>query len=110
MPGLFSVHRKPDADLPPIRLAFRLPVENSGQADEIDSPPQGLGVVAAVEMALRDVVERHLLGAHKAVHSQRRGLYAKFARQRVERHFKRKANAGPSYSAIRKDRRLIGCD
>src|SRR5258706_12519912 len=61
-------------------------------------------------MALFDVAERNLLGANRAVHRQRRGLNGRFGSQCVERHFKRKANARPSYSAIRKDRRLIGCD
>src|SRR5258706_461174 len=81
----------------PASFAFGWPGRNWGWAKGCDGPREGLGVFAVVEMALRDVVERHLLGAHKAVHSQRRGLNGKFASQCVERHFKRKANARPSY-------------
>jgi hypothetical protein len=71
---------------------------------------EGLRIVAGIEVSLGDVVERHLLRPHQAAHAQLRGLDAKVARQRVEGHLERKADAGARDAAIGQNRRLVGCD
>jgi hypothetical protein len=70
----------------------------------------GPRVIAGVEVALGDVVERHLLRLHQALEAQIVGLLAELARQRVERDLQRKAHAGAGDPAVGQDRRLVGGD
>ena len=80
------------------------------EVDGVDGAAQRLGIVAGIEMALGDVVERHLLGPHQALEAQLVGLDAELARQRVERHLQREAHARARHAAIGQDRRLVGGD
>ncbi len=93
-----------------VRLALPLAGADLVEADGVDRLAQGLGVVAGVEVALGDVVERHLLGADQAFHAQVVGLDAELARERLERHLEREAHAGASDAAVGQDRRLVGGD
>ena len=96
--------RRPSGSPRPWRCAHPL------EADGLDGAAQRLRVVAGVEVALGDVVERHLLGPHQAVEAQVVGLDAELARQRIERHLQREAHAGAGDAAIGQDRRLVGGD
>ena len=87
-----------------------LALAHLGEADGLDGPAQGLGVVAGIEVALGDVVERHLLGPHQALEAQLVGLDAELARERVERHLQREAHTGAGDAAVGQDRRLVGGD
>ena len=58
--GLLGVHGEADADAAPVGLAARWRSRTLAEADGLDGPAQRLGIVAGVEMALGDVVERHL--------------------------------------------------
>ena len=80
------------------------------EADRFDGAAQRLRIVAGIEVALGDVVERHLLGPHQAPHAQIVGLDAELARQRIERHLQREAHAGAGNAAIGQDRRFVGGD
>ena len=71
---------------------------------------QGLRIVAAVEMLIGDVVERHLLGLHKNLRPHLVRLDAGFARDGVEQEFEREAHASPRDPAIRQDRTFVGGD
>ena len=93
-----------------VRLALPLAGADLVEADGIDGLAQGLGVVAGVEVALGDVVERHLLGADQAFQAQVVGLDPELARERVERHLQREAHAGAGDAAVGQDRRLVGGD
>ena len=82
VPGLLGVHGKADADAPAVGLAALLALAYLVEADRLDRLPQRLGIVAGIEVALGDVVERHLLGPHQALEPQLVGLDAELARQR----------------------------
>src|SRR5262249_47536967 len=60
--GLLGEAGDAGADQTAIRLAFLLPGPDRGKADGLDRLAQQLRIVAAVEVLVRDVVERHLLG------------------------------------------------
>jgi hypothetical protein len=62
--GLFRIHCDADAEKPPVWFATLLPFAQRTEPDRIDGLPQGLGIVAGIEVPLGDVVERHLLGTH----------------------------------------------
>ena len=70
----------------------------------------GFGIVAAVEMLLGDVVERHLLGRARDSLTHLVRLHAELARDRVEHELEREADAGARDAAIGQDRRLVGGD
>ena len=95
---------------PAVGLAAPLALAQRIAADRVDRLLQGLRIIAGIEMALGDVVERHLLRPHQAAHAQLRGLDAEVARERVERHLEREADAGARDAAIGQDRRLVGRD
>ena len=106
--GLLGVHGKADADAPAVGLARLLPRAHLGEADGLDRPAQRLGVVAGIEVALGDVVERHLLGPHQALEADVVGLAAELACECVERHLQREAHARAGDAAVGQDRRLVG--
>ena len=108
VPGLLGVHGKADADAAPVGLAALLALAHLVEADGLDRLPQGLGIVAGIEVALGDVVERHLLGTHQALEPKLVGLDPELARQRVERDFQGEAHARARHAAIGQDRRLVG--
>ncbi len=110
MRALLAIDRKADADEAPIRLAAPLALANTLEVGRIQSAAQSFGIVAAVEMLLRDVVERHLLGPHEVLHPHLEGLEARLARDEIEHQFKRVANARPRDAPIGKDRTFVGRD
>ena len=108
--GLLRIHGDADAEQPAVGLAAPLALAQGIAADRVDRLLEGLRIVAGIEVALGDVVERHLLRPHQAAHAQLGGLDAEVAGERVERHLEREADAGARNAAIRQDRRLVGRD
>src|SRR6202042_2081876 len=84
MRALLAIDRKANADEASIRLAAPLALANALEVGRIKSAAQGFGIVAAVEMLFRDVVERHLFGADKVLHPHLEGLETRLARDEVE--------------------------
>src|SRR3984885_3369942 len=110
MRALLAIDRKADGDEAPIRLAAFLALTNTLEGGSVLSAAQSFGIVAAVEMLSRDVVERHLLGAREVLHRPLEGLEARLACDEVEHQFKRVANARPRDAPIGKDRTFVGRD
>src|ERR1700733_4543408 len=110
MRALLAIDRNADADEAPIRLAAFLALTNTLEVHRVQSAAQSFGIVAAVEMLFRDVVERQLLGAHEVLHPPLEGLEARLARDELEHQFKRVANARPRDAPIGKDRAFVGRD
>ena len=108
--GLLGVHGKADADTVAVGLAPPLALAHRVEADGVDGTAQSFGVIAGVEMALGDVVKRHLLGADQALEAQRIGLCPKLAGQRIERDLQREAHSRAGDAAVGQDRRLVGGD
>src|SRR5580693_870681 len=93
--ALLAIDGEADADEAPIRLAALLALADTLEVGRIQSAAQSFGVVAAVEMLFRDVVERHLLGPDEVLHANLEGLEVGLARDEVEHEFERVANARP---------------
>src|SRR5262245_58629517 len=108
MTGLFRVHGKADAYAPTIGFATALPLTHALEADGVHGPAQGLLIVAGIEVALGDIVERHLLGAYQAFAAQVIGFDAEPARQSIERNLQGEAHTGSGNAAIGQYRRLVG--
>ena len=60
---LLAEDREADAEQPAVRLARPLTRAHRREVDRRNRAPQALRIVAAVEVLVRDVVERHLLAA-----------------------------------------------
>src|SRR3954465_10808158 len=63
--GLLAINRKSEPQKPAIRLFFILSRPQRRKIKMGQRAPQRLRIIAAVEMLLGDVVERHLLRSHK---------------------------------------------
>src|SRR5258708_20624235 len=98
MRALLAIDRKADADEAPIRLAAPLALANTLEVGRIQSAAQSFGIVAAVEMLFRDVVERHLLRPDEVLHANFEGLEARLARDEIEHQFERVANSCPRHA------------
>ena len=61
--GLLAIDRDADADPAPVGLALALACAHAFDVDRRKRPPHRLGIIAAVEVLVGDVVERHLLRA-----------------------------------------------
>ena len=68
MRALLAIDRKANADEAPVRLAALLTLANALEVGRVQRAAQRFGIVAAVEMLFRDVVERHLLGPDEVLH------------------------------------------
>ena len=110
MRSLLAISRKADADQAPVRLGTLLPRPHGREVDRRHRALQRLRIVAAVEMLVGDVVERHLLGPHQILPSHLVRLDPGFARHRVEHEFEREAHPGAGDPAIRQDRAFVGGD
>ena len=110
MCALLAIDRKADADETSIRLAALLALPNALKVGRLQRPAQRFGIVAAVEMLFRDVVERHLLRPDEVLHPHVEGLEPGLARDEVEHELKRIADARSRDAAIGKDRTLVGRD
>ena len=78
--ALLAIDRKADADEASVRLAALLALANALEVDRRQRPAQRFGIVAAVEMLFRDVVERHLLGPDEVLHPHLERLEPRLAR------------------------------
>ncbi len=105
---LLRVHGVADADATAVLLALRLARAHRVVAHGLDGHAEGLGVVATVEMALGNVVERHLVRLHQALEAEFVRIAADLARERVQGHFQREADACAGDTTVRQDRRLVG--
>ncbi len=105
---LLAVDREAEADPAPIRLALTLAGANRLHIDGFQRAGQGLRVVAAVEVLLRDVLERHLLGPHEIPLTDGLGGDPRRAGDGVEDEFQGEAHAGAGDAAIGQDRALVG--
>src|ERR1700735_3194598 len=110
MRALLAIDRKADADEAPIRLAAPLALANALEVARVQSAVQSFGIVAAVEMLFRDVVERHLLGPYEVLHPHLEGLKIRLPRDEVEHELKRVADSRPRDAPIGKDWTFVGRD
>jgi len=63
--SLFAIDGHSEADQPPVRLSGLLSLADRGDVDRLKHTPHGFRIVAAVEMLLGDVLERHFLGGNQ---------------------------------------------
>jgi hypothetical protein len=105
--ALLAEDRDPDADEPPVRLAPALTRADRGQADGRHRTTHGFRVVAAIELLLHHVLERHLIGTNQVSQSRLVRFDAGLAGDRIHNDFDRKAHAGPCHAAIGKDGALV---
>ena len=105
--GLFAKNRKADADAAAVRFGGLLPGADFVETNRIARHLQHARVVAAVEMFFRDVVVRHLRRQHHVGEAHVEWLHFRFARNRVDHQFERKAHSRARHAAIRQNRRLI---
>ena len=94
----------------PSGFAALLPRPDRRKADRLDRHAQELRIVAAVEMLVGDVVERHLLGADEICQANLVGLLADLARDRVDHQLHGVADVRPRDAAIGKLRAFVGDD
>ena len=59
---LLAIDRQAQPDATPVRLAFPLSGADRIGVNRLQGPPQRLRIIAAVEVLVGDVVERHLFG------------------------------------------------
>src|SRR4029077_6771812 len=97
---LLGIHGDPKAEKAPVRFAAPLSFAGRFNVDGGKTSTQGFGIVAAVEMALGDIVERHLLGPHQALEAQIAWLLPKLPCKRIEGHLEREANSRARHAAI----------
>src|SRR5437764_478717 len=107
---LLAVDGETDADESAVRLAAALPGANCRNVDRLDSSAQGFGIIAAVEMLIGYVVERHLVGPDQVPAAHHVRLESGLACNDIEHELERKAHARPRNAAIRQDRAFVGCD
>ena len=109
--GLLAIDREPQPDPASVRLAVLLPGADRIGVDRLQGARQRLRIVAAVEVLVGDVVERHLLGPDKIFAAAPFRRPSPAARSdRVERQLEREAHAGPGDAAIGQDRAFVGRD
>jgi hypothetical protein len=77
------------------------------KVDRRDRAPQTFRIVAAVELLLHHVLERHLLWTHEVSQPHLVRLEPRRARDRIHDGFDRQAHAGAGDAAIRQDRHLL---
>ena len=85
-------------------------VPHRGKADRRDRGAQQLRVVAAVEMLVGDVVERHLLGLHEIGKTDLVGFAPDAACNRVDHQLHGVADVRPGNAAVRQLRAFVGHD
>ena len=107
---LLAVDGETDADESAVRLAAALPCANCSNVDGFDGPAQCFGIIAAVEMLIRYVVERHLVGPDQVSAAHHVRLESGLARDGVEHELEREAHARPRNAAIRQNRAFVGGD
>ena len=83
---------------------------NGREVDRRDRAAQRLRIIAAVEVFLRDVVERHLLGPHEIFQPHLRRFEAGFPCDRIEHELEREADARARDAAEGQDRAFVGGD
>ena len=110
MGGLFGEHGDAEADQPAVRFAAFLPGPDRRKADRLDRLAQKLRIVAAVEMLVGDVVERHLVGTDQIRQPDLVGLLADLPRDRVDHQLHGVADVRPRDAAIGKLRAFVGDD
>ena len=110
MGGLFREHGDAEADQPAVRFAALLPGPDRRKADRLDRLVQKLRVVAAVEMLVGDVVERHLVGTDQICEPDLVGLLADLPRDRVDHQLHGVADVRPRDAAIGQLRAFVGDD
>src|SRR5262249_61220820 len=106
---LLAIDCDTDPDQAAIRLAAALPRADRRNIDRFDGPAQRFGVIAAIEMLVGDVVERHLIGRDEISDAYEVWLDPRLARDRVEHELEREADTGARDTAIRQDRAFVGC-
>ena len=108
MRGLLAIDRKPEPDQPSVRLFRLLALADRRHVDGFEHPPHRLRIVAAVEMLLGDVLERHFVRWNQVAQPHFIRFEAGFRRDRIQHQFERKADAGSRHAAIGQDRTFIG--
>ncbi len=108
--GLLGEDRDAEPDQAAIRLAALLPRAHGGKVDRRHGSAQDLRIVAAVEVLVGDVVERHLVGAHQVRKPHLVRLLADLARDRIDHQLHRVADVRARDAAIGKLRALVGHD
>jgi hypothetical protein len=109
MRGLFAIDREANADQPPIRLFRALARAHRRDIDRRKCAVHGFRIIAAVEMFLGDVVERHLVRLDQIAQPDFAGLNPGRDGDRIQHDLQCKADAGAGNAAIRQDRAFIGC-
>jgi hypothetical protein len=90
---LLAEGRKSHAHQPPVGLAVALPLADGGQSNGRNRQAHGLRVIAAIELLLGHVLERHLFGAHEVSQPRLIRFDAGLAGDRIHDDFDRKAHA-----------------
>ena len=108
MRGLLAIDRKTDTDQPSVRLLRALTITHRRDVDRGDGATHGLRIIAAVEMLVGDVVERHFLGADQVAQPDFAGLDPGLDGHGIQHDLQREADAGPRHAAIRQDRTFVG--
>ena len=108
--GLLAIDGNADADPAAVGFALALACAHALDVDRRQGAAHRLGIIAAVEMLLGDVVERHLLRPHQIAQAHFARLQPRFRRDQIEHQFQREADAGAGHAAIGQDRTLVGGD
>ena len=108
--GLLAIDRKTDADQPSVRLFRALTRPHRLDVDRRQRALHRLRIVAAVEMLLRDVVERHLVWADQIAQPDLAWFDSGFDGHGIQHDFQREADAGAGDAAIGQDRTFVGRD
>ena len=108
MRGLFAIDRKANADQPSVFLLHALTTAHRSDVDRGDGATHRLRIIAAVEMLVGDVVERHFLRGDQVSQSDFTRLDPGLDGHGVQHDLQREADAGPRHAAIRQDRAFVG--
>ncbi len=105
---LLAVDRKAGADQPAVGFARALAYADTGDIDGGEGAAHRFGIIAAIKMFVRDVVERHLLRAHQVAQPHLARLQTGGRSNRIQHDLQREADAGARHPPIRQDRTLVG--
>ena len=107
---LLAKDREPHPDPPPVGLATLLALAHREQIDRCHGAAQALRVVPAVEVFVRDVVERHLLRSHEVLQAQLDWIHRELASDRVKQNLEGEAHPGSRDPAVGENRWLVRGD
>jgi hypothetical protein len=100
----------PNTNQAAIRLAAALALANGAEVDQACRTSHALGIVAAVEIFVRDRRVRHGGGRDQVVEANLVSFPANRMGERVDRQFHRETDARSRDGAIWHERRFVGRD